>query len=53
MVSYTRWVSILFETYPEAAATEVVSVAGDTWSANKATISSATVAEARELAKQV
>ena len=53
MVSYSKWVSILFETYPEADGTEVVSVAGSTWSENKDLLSGATVAEARNLAEKV
>lgn len=53
MVSYRDWVSVLFETYPEADATEVVAVAGRTWTENKPLLSSSSLSEAREYAKQV
>lgn len=53
MVSYTRWVEILFETYPGAQSTVVMTRAGETWSENKQLLQDATVSEARELAKQV
>lgn len=52
MVAYTRWVSILFETYPEANAQQVMTRAGETWSANRDLLRDASVSEARELAKQ-
>lgn len=51
MVSYTKWVSILFEVYPDADATEVVQVAARHWNERKADLKAATVAEARQYAR--
>lgn len=53
MVSYSKWVSVLFQEYPDAKATLVVSTAGEVWSKNKPLLQDATVSEAREYAKQV
>lgn len=52
MVSYTKWISILFEVHPDAESTEVVSVGADLWSQNKEALKAATVAEARAFAKE-
>lgn len=53
MVSYTKWVSILFEVYPDADATDVVRVAGREWSAKKEALKDATVREARDYARSL
>lgn len=51
MVEYREWVSILFETYPDAEQTAVFRRAGETWSQNKQLLEDASRAEAKELAK--
>lgn len=54
MVSYTEWVSILMRRYSDTNdATEIMSVAGRTWSANRDLLKDASQSEAEEISKQV
>lgn len=52
MVEYTEWTAILFDEYPGAEATEVISVAATHWNRNKAGLKAASKTEARQYAQQ-
>lgn len=53
MVEYSKWTSLVFETHPDAEATEVISAAAAEWNKRKADLEAATVAEARDHARSL
>lgn len=54
LIAYVRWVSILMRLYSDRnEASEIMKVAGRTWTENKQQLQACSEAEAEELAKRV